>query len=268
MIKRALLMGILNVTPDSFSDGGQFLRLKDAIDHAKRMVDEGADWIDVGGESTRPGAIPVSPEEEASRVIPVVEALVQQGTAVWVDTHKASVARLALSIGAIGINDITALGDPEMAEVVKSKGARVCLMHMQGSPQSMQASPHYDDVVTEVSSFLHERSQKAKAEGIPKEHILIDPGFGFGKTTKHNLALLHGLPKLNEFGYPVLVGLSRKSFLGRVASDADTPIPVGERGPIIEAAHFKALEGGARVLRVHDVASALQTLRLFYALNP
>lgn len=264
----ALLMGILNVTPDSFFDGGRYLDPRAAVDHAKRMIEFGADWIDVGGESTRPGAEPISADEEAERVMPVVEILVGLGAQIWVDTYKSSTARLALGVGAAGINDVTALSDPAMATTIASYGASVCLMHMQGNPKTMQANPEYRDVIGEVSEFLRDRARVAQEAGIEPKQIFVDPGFGFGKTTEHNLTLLRELEKLTSLEYPLLVGLSRKSFLGKLASGEEAPIPVEERGQIVELAHWRALEAGASVLRVHDIASAVHTLRLFKALSP
>ena len=212
-------MGVLNVTPDSFSDGGLFVDPTDAIAHGRRLVEEGAALVDVGGESTRPGAAPVSADEELERVEPVLEGL--SGLPVSIDTSKAVVARRALELGAELVNDVTALrGDPAMAEVVADGDAFVCLMHMQGEPRTMQAAPHYDDVVSDVFAFLEERIAFAVERGIGEERICVDPGIGFGKTPDQNLELLHRLDALRALGRPVLVGVSRKSTLGKILGDA------------------------------------------------
>ena len=213
--RRTLVMGVLNVTPDSFSDGGRYLDPAAAVARGRAMADEGADILDVGGESSRPGARPVDPAEEAARVVPVIRALREGGgIPVSVDTRRASVARAAIEAGADIVNDIGALGDPDMAGVVREAGAGLVLMHMQGRPETMQAAPTYDDVVEEVSAFLRRRLAEAGAAGIPPGAVVLDPGIGFGKTLEHNLALLARLDALAAAGRPVLIGVSRKSVVG------------------------------------------------------
>jgi dihydropteroate synthase len=249
-------VGVLNVTPDSFSDGGEFVRPADAIAQGRRLFDEGAALVDVGGESTRPGAEAVSAEEEIARVEPVLEGLA--GIPVSVDTSKAEVARRALELGAVLVNDVTALrGDPDTAGVVADGGAYLCLMHMQGEPRTMQVAPQYDDVVSEVAAFLEERLEVAVAQGIPEERVCLDPGFGFGKTPDQNLELVRRLDRIVAIGRPVLVGLSRKSTLGRVLGD-----PGATRGTTAAsvAASVVAFERGASLLRVHDVRETVEAL--------
>jgi dihydropteroate synthase len=246
------LMGIVNVTPDSFSDGGRYLDPQRAIEHALALDRDGAAILDIGGESTRPGAEPVSMQEELRRVLPVLEALASQtsGVQLSIDTAKARVARAALDAGATLVNDVTALRhDPEMAEVVAGSGADCCLMHMLGEPRTMQRDPRYDDVVGEVKAFLEARMAFAVAEGIEEERIVLDPGIGFGKTLEHNLELLRRLDELLTLGRPVSIGTSRKSFLGRLTGRA-----VGDRGAGTIATNVLAYERGARIFRVHDVA--------------
>ena len=256
-------MGVLNVTPDSFSDGGRFLSASDAIEHGRRLVEEGADVVDVGGESTRPGAEPVDADEELRRVVPVLEGLA--GLPLSVDTSKAQVARRALELGVEMVNDVTALrGDPELAGVVAEHGAYLCLMHMQGEPRSMQVSPRYDDVVSDVAAFLEERIEHAVAEGVPPDSICIDPGIGFGKTPDQNLELVRRLGVLVELGRPVLVGLSRKSTLDKVVGDA-----AATRGTLAAslAAAVTAFERGAWMLRVHDVRETVAALAVAAAVE-
>ncbi|MGH2854508.1 MAG: dihydropteroate synthase [Solirubrobacteraceae bacterium] len=255
------LMGVVNVTPDSFSDGGLFLDHAAAVAHGLELAQEGADILDVGGESTRPGAEPVEAAEELRRVLPVVEGLVESSStrpAISIDTSKASVARAALETGAALVNDVTALrGDPEMAAVVAQSGAECCLMHMLGEPRTMQRAaggPQYDDVVDDVKAFLGERLAFAVAEGIAEERVLLDPGIGFGKTLEHNLQLLRRLPELAALGRPLVVGTSRKSFLGRILADDDRDAGPADRLPGTIATCVLAYERGAEVLRVHDVA--------------
>jgi dihydropteroate synthase len=254
------LMGVVNVTPDSFSDGGLFLDADAAIAHARELVGEGADIVDVGGESTRPGAEPVSADEETRRVLPVVEGIVAADidAQVSIDTSKASVARTCLDAGASLVNDVTALrGDPEMASLVAESGAECCLMHMRGEPRTMQADPRYDDVVDDVRAFLEERMAYALREGVREERIMLDPGIGFGKTLAHNLALLRRLDELGSLGRPLVVGTSRKSFIGRILADAagqTEPVAAGHRLPGTIATNVLAYERGASVFRVHDVA--------------
>jgi dihydropteroate synthase len=255
-------MGILNVTPDSFADGGRYLGRAQALDHARRMVADGADIIDIGGESTRPGASPVSVAEELARVAPLVEALVRDGVRVSVDTHKPEVMRAALAAGAGMINDVCALRDDGALEVVAAGTAAVCLMHMQGEPRTMQAAPRYDDVVVEVRDFLLERARACEAAGIARDRIVIDPGFGFGKTVAHNLALLRGLRALAETGYPVLVGLSRKSMLGGIAGR-----DVEGRVAASVAAALAAVARGAMIVRVHDVRETADALKVWLAIE-
>jgi dihydropteroate synthase len=244
------VMGIVNVTPDSFSDGGLYLDPDAATDHALELERAGASVLDVGGESTRPGAQPVSEAEELRRVVPVIEQLVSQGSAaqISIDTSKAPVATAALKAGATLVNDVTALrGDPAMAEVVARAGADCCLMHMLGEPRTMQHDPHYDDVVSEVKAFLEQRMEFAVARGIKEERLLLDPGIGFGKTVEHNLELLMRLDELTALGRPLSIGTSRKSFLGRI-----TAKPVEDRIAATIATNVLAYERGARVFRVHD----------------
>lgn len=249
------LMGIVNVTPDSFSDGGLFLEADAAVSHGLELVAQGADILDIGGESTRPGAEPVSVEEELSRVVPAIEALAgHTGDAqISIDTSKAAVAKAAVEAGATFVNDVTALrGDPQMAAVVAESGADCCLMHMLGEPGTMQrgvGGPRYKDVVDEVRSFLEERMAFAIGEGIAPERILLDPGIGFGKTVEHNLELLRRLDELVALGRPMVIGTSRKSFLG-----------AGDRLPGTIATNVIAFERGARVFRVHDVAPVAAAL--------
>jgi dihydropteroate synthase len=253
------LMGILNVTPDSFSDGGRFLGAKAAIAHGRALVDAGADIVDVGGESTRPGAEPVAVEDELASVVPVLEGLAAEGLDVQIsiDTCKAPVARAALDAGASLINDVTALrGDPEMAGVVAGSGADCCLMHMLGEPRTMQRDPRYEDVVDDVKAFLQERLEFAVREGVSEERVLLDPGIGFGKTLEHNLQLLRRLEELSSLGRPIVIGTSRKSFLGRIAGDGSDP----ERLAGTVASNVLAYERGASVFRVHDVAPVREAL--------
>ena len=247
-------MGVLNVTPDSFSDGGAFLDPDAAVAHASAMVAEGADLIDVGGESTRPGASPVGPDEELRRVMPVLERL--SGVPVSIDTSKAVVARAATDAGAVLVNDVTALrGDAGMAAAVAESGAEVCLMHMLGEPRTMQDDPRYEDVVSEVKAFLEERLEFAVAQGILEERIWLDPGIGFGKTLEHNLELLRRLDEIVELGRPVVVGVSRKRFLGSLTGRAE---PDRVAGGI--AANVLAFQRGAQMFRVHDVAETRDAL--------
>jgi dihydropteroate synthase len=249
-------MGVVNVTPDSFSDGGVNYAPADAIASARRMVDEGAAIVDVGGESTRPGAEPVSADEELRRVVPVLEGL--EGLPVSIDTAKSGVAARALELGAELVNDVTALrADPELAGVVAESGAYLCLMHMQGEPRTMQADPRYDDVVAEVARFLDERLTFAVSQGIDEELICLDPGIGFGKTVEHNLELIRRLDELVALGRPVVVGISRKSTLGRLMGDPEAR--TGTTAASVGAA-VAAYERGATILRVHDVREHVEAL--------
>jgi dihydropteroate synthase len=256
------LMGIVNVTPDSFSDGGRFLEADAAIAHGLQLIDEGAEIVDVGGESTRPGAEPVSTVEELRRVRPVIEGIAEADggrtrAQISIDTSKASVARAALDAGATLVNDVTALrADPQMAALVAESEAECCLMHMLGEPRTMQQEPRYDDVVDDVKAFLLARLEFAVGEGIAEDRVLLDPGIGFGKTLAHNLELLRRLGELVELGRPVVIGTSRKSFLGRLAGAPES----SQRLAGTLATNVLALERGARVFRVHDVAPAREAL--------
>jgi dihydropteroate synthase len=252
------LMGILNVTPDSFSDGGRFADAETAIAHGVRLVGEGADIVDVGGESTRPGAEPVPAERERARIEPVVAGLAaaSTGARISIDTSKTSVAQAAIAAGASIVNDVTALrGDPEMAGLVASSGADVCVMHMLGEPRTMQREPRYDDVVDAVRAFLEERLAYAVHEGIDEHRVLLDPGIGFGKAVAHNLELLRRLDELLLLGRPIVIGTSRKSFLGEIAGGGP-----GERLPGTIATNVLAYTRGASVFRVHDVAPVRDAL--------
>jgi dihydropteroate synthase len=251
------IMGVVNVTPDSFSDGGAFDTAEDAIAHGRRLAAEGAAILDVGGESTRPGADPVPAQEELRRVLPVVEGL--SGVArVSIDTMKLAVAEAAVDAGAGYVNDVTAFRhDPELAAFVADRGLDCCLMHMLGEPRTMQREPRYDDVVSDVKAFLSERMAAAVAAGVPEERIQLDPGIGFGKTLEHNLELLRRLDELTELGRPLVIGTSRKSFIGRI-----TGRDVTERVYGTVATCVLALERGARVFRVHDVAAVADALKI------
>jgi dihydropteroate synthase len=247
------LMGVVNVTPDSFSDGGLYLDSEAAIAHGIELSDDGAAILDIGGESTRPGADPVPVEEELRRVIGVIEGLVEARPAarLSIDTSKSAVARAALDAGATLVNDVTALrGDPEIASVIAAAGAGCCLMHMLGEPRTMQDDPRYEDVVAEVKAFLKERIAYAVAAGIDEQRILVDPGIGFGKTVEHNLELVRRLDELVALGRPVVIGTSRKSFLGKLTGRPDP----ADRVPGTIATCVLALERGARIFRVHDVS--------------
>ncbi|HYM53937.1 MAG TPA: dihydropteroate synthase [Solirubrobacteraceae bacterium] len=262
------LMGVVNVTPDSFSDGGAFLDPGKAIAHGRALVAEGADILDVGGESTRPGAEPVGEAEELRRVLPVVEGLAGEGLGVQVsiDTYKSAVARAALEAGASLVNDVSAFrADPDMAAVVAQSGADCCLMHMRGRPRTMQRAggPRYKDVVDDVRAFLEERLELAVREGVAAERILLDPGIGFGKTEEHNLELLRRLDELLRIGRPIVIGTSRKSFLGRIlarAAGREEPVDVADRLAGTIATNVLAYERGASVFRVHDVAPVREAL--------
>ncbi|WP_370552507.1 dihydropteroate synthase [Conexibacter sp. CPCC 206217] len=246
------IMGIVNVTPDSFSDGGEFLDAPAALAHARALEEEGAALLDIGGESTRPGAQPVAQDEELRRVVPVIEALAAGGTRaqISIDTIKLEVARAAVDAGATFVNDVTAFRhEPQLAGLVAERGLDCCLMHMRGEPRTMQLDPTYDDVVSDVKAFLEQRLAFAVAEGIAEERILLDPGIGFGKTPEHNLELMRRLPELLTLGRPLLIGLSRKTFLGRI-----TGREVGDRLAATLAANVLAYVAGATVFRVHDVA--------------
>ena len=257
-VQRPLLMGVINVTPDSFSDGGAFLDPEDAIAQGRRLVQEGAHVLDIGGESTRPGADPVSEDEELWRVKPVLEGLADTGATLSIDTMKPGVARAALQLGAGIVNDVTAFRfAPEMAALVAEAGVDCCLMHMLGEPRTMQLDPRYDDVVSEVKAFLEERLAFAVDEGVDEERVWLDPGIGFGKTIEHNLELLRRLDEIVAIGRPVVIGTSRKSFLGKL-----TGRDVAERLPATIATNVLAYERGAAVFRVHDVAEVADALKV------
>lgn len=250
---RTLLMGVVNVTPDSFSDGGKFPSAGTAGAHGLALLREGADILDVGGESTRPGAAPVTADEETHRIVPVVERLAAAGATVSIDTMKASVAEEALRAGARIVNDVSAGRDPAMFRVVARANAGLVLMHMQGEPRTMQQAPHYDDVVKEVCAFLVERARVAESAGVRRESIALDPGIGFGKTPAHNLALLRGVGDIARLGYPVLVGASRKHFIGALTKEGDDVPSPQDRLEGTLAAHVVARERGASIIRCHDV---------------
>jgi dihydropteroate synthase len=253
------VMGVVNVTPDSFSDGGRFYDHGAAVTHGLTLVEEGADWVDVGGESTRPGSHGVPAAEEMRRVLPVVERLAGAGARVSIDTSKLEVARASVQAGASLVNDVTAFrGDPELAAYVAEQGLPCCVMHMLGSPRTMQIDPRYDDVVSEVKAFLEERIAYCVSEGIAEGRIWVDPGIGFGKTLEHNLELLRRLDEIAELGRPVVIGTSRKSFLGRITGREDPD----ERVAATIASNVIALAHGARVFRVHDVAPAVDALKV------
>ena len=261
-LARPLIMGIVNVTPDSFSDGGRFASAQAAIDHGLRLVQDGADILDIGGESTRPGAEPVSIDEEKRRVLPLVEALAQAGHVVSIDTRKPEVMQAALDAGAVMVNDVMALRAPGALDVVAASQAAVCLMHMQGEPQTMQHTPIYQDVVQEVKTFLDARAAACVEAGVSRERIVIDPGFGFGKTLAHNLALLKNLAQLAVGEMPLMAGISRKSMLGAISGRA-----TGEREYAGVAAHLWAVAQGAQLLRVHNVAAMRDALAVWNAVK-
>lgn len=255
-------MGIVNVTPDSFSDSGRHFQRESALMHAQQMIAAGADIIDIGGESTRPGAQPVGIQEELDRVLPVLEGLRDAPIPVSIDTCKPPVMRAAIAAGAQMVNDINALQDAAAMETVAAGKAAVCLMHKQGVPPTMQAQPHYQNVVAEIGTFLQERIAAARAAGIPSERIAVDPGFGFGKTLAHNLTLLRELNQLSGYGVPLLVGLSRKSMLGTLTGQ-----DVMQRLPASVAAALIAVQRGARIVRVHDVRATVDALKIWNAVN-
>jgi dihydropteroate synthase len=256
-------MGVLNITPDSFSDGGDFFCRGDALHRAWRMIEEGADILDIGGESTRPGAAPISVQEELDRVMPTIEALASHvSVPISIDTSKPEVMRAAVDAGVGMINDVRALRAPGALEIAAKVGVPVCLMHMQGEPQTMQAAPVYCDVVSDVRDFLQGRIDVCIRAGISPDHLLLDPGFGFGKTLAHNLVLLDRLGELCSLGYPVLVGLSRKSMIGALTGRS-----VDERLAGSVAAAVLAVERGARLVRAHDVAATVDALRVAWALQ-
>jgi len=256
---RTWVMGILNVTPDSFSDGGQFMDFTAAVEHALEMIRQGADIIDIGGESTRPGANPVSVEEEVARVVPVIRAIHEKADClISIDTQKAEVAEKAIEAGAVIVNDVSACtADSSMANVIRETGVGVVLMHMRGTPRTMQTAPEYTDVLEEVTTYLEGRMADLREMGIAPECMALDPGIGFGKTVEHNCKLLAGLGRLVKTGRPVLIGLSRKSFLGKLTgADVDARLPASIAGAVYAAIH------GAHIIRVHDVKETCEATRL------
>lgn len=261
-LDRPLIMGVVNVTPDSFSDGGLFADAAQAAAHGRRLIEEGADILDVGGESTRPGSSAVALDEERGRVLPVIERLAPRGVPVSVDTRKPELMREALAAGADMVNDISALGAPGAMEAVAGSDAAVCLMHMQGDPRTMQVNPAYQDVVHEVYDYLARRVAAAERAGIWRERIVVDPGFGFGKSYEHNLALLRALGQFRSLGVAVMAGLSRKSMLGKI-----TGRDVGDRVCASVAAALVAVRNGAHIVRVHDVAATRDALAVWQAVE-
>jgi dihydropteroate synthase len=261
-LARPLVMGIVNVTPDSFYDGGRHGDARSAIEHARRLAAEGADLLDIGGESSRPGAEAVAVDEELRRVLPVLEGAVKLGIPASVDTTKPAVMRAAIDHGAAMINDITALAAPGALEVLAQSTVAVCLMHMQGEPRTMQANPTYGDVVAEVRDFLAARAEACIAAGIAHDRIAVDPGFGFGKTVQHNVTLLRRLPEIASAGFPVLAGWSRKSSLGHITGRAPEERLAGSL-----AAALIAVQRGARIVRVHDVAATRDALAVLAAVE-
>lgn len=262
ILDRPRILGVVNVTPDSFSDGGQHAHTAAAVAHALKLVEEGADALDVGGESTRPGAAPVALDEELRRVIPVIEEVAARTSVpISIDTRKPEVMRAAVQAGAGLINDVSALRGPGALDAAADSGAAICLMHMQGEPGSMQAAPHYEDVCAEVQRFLADRILACQFAGIDKKRIVIDPGFGFGKTTQHNLQLLAQLRRFTELGVPVLAGLSRKRSIGELTGRDDPPA----RASGSVAAHLIAAQNGAMLLRVHDVTATVDALKVWHA---
>ena len=262
ILERPIIFGIVNVTPDSFSDGGRFLHADAAIARGLRLREEGADFVDVGGESTKPGAEAVSLDDELRRVMPVIEALVRQDVPVSVDTLKPEVMRAAIEAGASVINDVNAFRAPGAVEAVADSKVGVIAMHMQGTPATMQVAPHYDDVVAEVGAFLKGRAAALEAGGVAPDRIALDPGFGFGKTFEHNRALFRGLPALASMGYPILAGLSRKRTIGDITGRA-----VEQRVAGSVAAALLAVQNGANLLRVHDVRETVDAIKVWMALG-
>ena len=262
------VMGIVNVTPDSFSDGGKFAATNLAIEHALKLVEEGAAILDIGGESTRPNATPVGLQEELDRVIPVIEALTKQvNIPISIDTYKPQVMQAAINAGASIVNDVRALQVEGALQVVAKSNAGVCLMHMQGTPQTMQVDPQYDHVVNDVIAFLQARLQASIGAGIAKERIVLDPGFGFGKTRAHNISLIQQLESLAALGQPLLVGLSRKSVLGQISTAQMTGNDVDARLYASIAASVIAAQKGAKILRVHDVKATVEALKVVSAIQ-
>jgi dihydropteroate synthase len=261
-LSRPQVMGVINLTPDSFSDGGQFATLSDAIDHAVRLIEEGADLLDLGAESTRPGAQSLSADNELARLVPVLRQVRQLGRPISIDTRKPEVMRAALAEGADMINDVSGFVLPEAIDAVAGVQCAVCVMHMQGEPSTMQQAPTYRSVVSEVRAFLQDRMQTLLAAGLDVERIVLDPGIGFGKTLDHNLMLLHQLSSLNSLGAPVLVGLSRKSMIGQLTGQ-----PVERRLAGSIAGALASVERGASIVRVHDVRATVDALRVWRAVQ-
>ena len=261
-LSRPMIMGVVNITPDSFSDGGHYLDPKLAVAHARRLIGEGADILDIGGESTRPGAAPVSLDEERRRVLPVLEQLAAGNVPVSVDTRKPALMREAIAAGASIVNDVTALSAPGALEAVAKSPAAVCLMHMQGEPGTMQENPSYRDVVAEVRDYLAGRVAVAQAAGIARDRIVVDPGFGFGKTVEHNLSLLRALAEFRPLGGALLAGISRKAMLGKLTGREPQ-----ERVHASVAAALVAVQNGAHIVRVHDVAATRDALAVWNAVN-
>lgn len=261
-LDRPLIMGVVNVTPDSFSDGGRYFNPVHALDHARRLIEEGADILDIGGESSRPGSQPVDLDEELRRVMPVLERLASLPVPVSVDTCKPEVMRRAVDAGAAMINDINALRAPDALDALAGTSSAVCLMHMRGEPRTMQQDPQYQDVVAEVSAYLAERVQAATQAGIARDRIVVDPGFGFGKTAEHNLTLLRELRRFETLDLPLLVGLSRKAVLGKITGRS-----APERDPASAAAALLAVQRGATIVRVHDVEATRDALQVLNAVE-
>ena len=258
------LMGVVNVTPDSFSDGGDFLDAQVAIDHGKKLVDDGADILDIGGESTRPGSKPISMDEECSRILPVIDGLADMGVPISVDTRHADVMRRAIDAGAGIVNDVTALtGDPESLEVCAEAGVDVALMHMQGTPETMQDNPTYEDAALDIVDYMQDRLDALAAAGIARDKVCIDPGVGFGKTLEHNLRILSAIDAFHELGVPVMLGVSRKSFISKI--DRDVPPKDRVAGSI--AAAIAGWDRGVQLFRVHDVAETRQALAVWQAIE-
>ena len=261
-LAKPLVMGVVNMTPDSFSDGGKFFSTAAAIDHARQLIDEGADILDIGGESTRPGAEPVDTAEELRRVLPFIEAMKNHAVPISIDTMKPEVMRAAIQAGVSMVNDVNALSADGAIEVCAQSNVGVCLMHMQGMPRTMQLEPNYADVVAEVKAFLAARAHACEQAGIAKNRIAIDPGFGFGKNREHNLALLRRLGEFHDLGYALLVGLSRKSVLGKITGQE-----VVSRVPASVAAAMLAVQNGAQIVRVHDVRATKDALAILQAVQ-
>ncbi len=258
-----VVMGILNITPDSFSDGGKFFSHQQAIDHAYQMIEDGAQIIDVGGESTRPGATPISAQEEQDRVLPVIEKLQSAGVALSIDTYKGETMRLALDMGIDILNDISGFQDPQNISVASSsKDVGLCIMHMQNTPQTMQAQPSYQNVIEDVGQFLAQKIDQLSRHGIERERIAIDPGFGFGKTVQHNLTLLHRLAELQPYSSSLLVGISRKKTLTKIVGDDANSLTIAS-----VVAAILAIERGAKVIRVHDVKPSVQAVKVWSAMH-